>query len=1226
MLKKIEFYNEVTNGSGFNVGSPASYLHGNVGDTVKVVSSIETQLRTVSDSNNEFTVSANEISRDSGSFLDDGFFPGQTIELKELNGGGQRQIGNIDFVDDTLIQYTIQSGTFKVGVYPDSPNGELQITTIDDLSGFVFRHNVIENNESTNYESKYNGRINEWKAVGMTPATTVTATAKNGANKDGSVLVEYVSNNDGVHTINIYHTFKIPPFYLDDFASNLANGTVPSLLITQNSLKYVFECELRFDANNPNNLLTDSFDRYKGSVGWYGEELNSNEPDFSVSSITYADIWGKTLDGIKPDTASIVTINLDGDFNSTTSIVAKIATAKSSSVYESSNDTHDDTFLFDSVALVGATIKTGSNIIKRAEVSFPTSTTAVVTVRVEYSESLRNKIDFDNDNVLLFLSIADQALPISVSNKCTLLAVYDKYAFTTDITGLLTWNDTKVFAHNDTDNGKTSYRGWPKDGLRIEWEAQINNSALLTGLKYGVVAKSDTDMFTVNEYVADLGNPPVDSNNVQFFNIATTRSFNLASDDPFNEVSLETTDNSPFTVSGVGSIKIGWQDWLKNEDVPTSFADITKPNNNLNKLASNYEADGYKLYVAIRAELTKNGIPTEYVRLVELDANAYGQDSNPSPEWTVATKIYDADENETGVIDTKGFNYITADFTPIGGNTGPYANPVIVIRLEKENQPGEAIYELSSLRDTFPNNPLVGVTGLDNVETTTVTGKYTGKCRIDGRKLESGSNYIVSARLFVEYDGALFPVFTLDTVVYAGSGSFDIPITALDSEGDPLTDGKSVKIQVEYDSTVAETLTGLTGQDISTFTTDHPIPNNSIINFISGEVANGVDLSFDKLDWATQNDLLNANAVVVTLRSKAYDRGFASVEDTENVPIRTISGKGFPKDIDYISSTQVVFADYTKGVRSLNDDSYTELIGEVTNATHVGVDRTATDKRIYVGNGGTTLYEFDNSNRADLGGSGTGKVAFINAVAIKALHVNNGKTNGGYADIWVGGLNSLLLKYRNGSIWSTVDFATKISGISSTMTIVSVAMAGNNNAYVFANEASTGGRIFKLEKTGGGNYYDVTQWTATSIISAAGVGTADGVSGTARFSGDCRKMVLIGYDDVIAATSGTYPDFLISDYGNDIYRRVKRTSAWEIITEQPYCGTTSTNIYDFPSAGNDIEVGKVTGMTMIGSNLYGTGEGTPDRIIFKLVPLNNALQQGYSLFEGTTGYQEQVSF
>lgn len=1223
MLKKIEFFNEAINGQNFKTGSPTSYLHGNVGDRVRVFSVIETQLLTESDSNNTFDVSSGQITRTSGSFLDDGFFPNQTIELLELDGGGQRQIGLVTFVDDLVIDYNVQSGTFSNGTYPDSPNGTLQVTCIDNLSAFVYRHGVVENNESTNYESKYNGRINEWKGLAMTPATTVQCTAKNGSNKDGSVQVEYVSNNNGVHTLNVTHTFKIPPFYLDDYASDLINGTIPSLLLTQNSLKYVFESEMRFDSNNPNNVLTYAFDRYKGSVGWYGEELNSNEPEFEVTSVSYADIWGAALTGVKPDTITVVTIALSGDFISNTSIVSNIATTKASSVYEPSNDDFDTTFLFDSIVSVGTGTKLGANIIKKATITFPTSTTATVVLEVEYSSNQRGSIDFENDNVLIWLSIADQSLPISSTNKCSVLVVFEQYEYTRDITGLLTWGTVEVFAHNDAVNGFSSYRGWPQDGVRVEWTAQLN--APLSGLKYSVVAKSDTDMFTINEYISDLGNPPI-SSTAQYFNIDSTRGFKLATDDPFNAVTLETTSDSPFTIAGAAGIKIGWQDWIKNENIPVAFYDSTKPNNGLNNLASRFEANGYKLYIAIIAEVTTDGVSTEYAKLIELDANAYGFDANPTPEWDLDIVISDKNENATGVIDTKGLNFITATFTPSGGSTTPYEDAVVVIRLEKENQPGESVFEFSSLRDTFTGNPLLGVTGLNNVEITDESDSFVAKCRVDGRMLESGTNYVIAARLFVGYGGALFPVFSLNTPVYTTGGEYEIPITALDSEGDPLPDGKSIVIEVEYDSVVVERLTGLSGTDISTFTTDHPTPNNSIVNFISGAVENGVDLLFNKLDWATQSDLLNTDAVILTLNSTAYDRGFGSTQDTEDVPIRANAGKGFPKDIEYLSTGKMVFADYTKGVRTLNSDLYTELIGTLANTTLVAIDRTAANKRIYATDGTSTLYLFDDNNRIDLGGSGTAQLVFVHPVALAALHVNNGKTNGGYADIWVGGLNSLHLKYRNGSVWSTVDFATKISGISTTMTIVSVVVAGNNNIYVLANETSSGSRVFKLEKTGGGNYYDVTQWTASGIITNAGVGSADGISGTAMFSGNCKKMILMGYDDVVGASSGTYPDFLVADYGNNIYRRIKRTSAWEVDTDQLYCGTTGTTTYNFPSAGNDIEVGNISGMCMQGSNLYGTGEGTPDRIIFKLTPLNNALQEGESLFEGTTGYQEQVAF
>ena len=1231
MLKNVNFYNETIHGSSFTNGQPVSYLHGNVGDRCKAVIEVEVTLRNVSDSSFDFELSGGAVIRDSGSWFDEGFFPNQIIELKEIGGLGQRQIVKLTTVQDLTMYYIVQSGTFVDAAYPSGGGGNLQVTCIDGLSGVVYRSGLIENSEGTNYASKYNGLNNEFQVKNMTAGTTSAMSYKgqSGVHREGSISAYYKSNTNGVHTVEFSHIFTITPIFLTEYAREMEEGRIPDLLLNDKSLKYVFEAELRFDNNNPNNILTEKFDKYKGTVGWYGEGFNGNLPQFMVDSVDYS-VSGTSVTGIKPDKSTRVTIQLTGNFNSNTGIVGFFADATSE--YQYSSLTHTERFLFSSLYTKGQSAVTQTDILKFLRFTINSATDATVVMDIDFDSSDISQL---SDKFIIGLSLADQSQSVSNTDKTTLLVAYSDYEATTDIEGLLTWASASVVSHPDG-SAYTSYRGWPKDGIRVEWSADIDNSqdATVTGVRVGVVArKADGTQFVINEYRQDVGDPPIDGNGVQYFNIDTTRSFNLEASDPFKEVSLVTVTpvTTPFTVEGVCGIKIPWQSWITNPDADTVFVDITQPNNNLNLLTSNYEAEGYSLYVRVVCEVSKDGVPTDYAQYIELDAYPYNEDDNATPQWAVTTEIQDMNGNETAAFNTTTFNTILATFTPDGGDTSIYSDLVAVVRIEKENQPGEAIHELSSVRLNYSGNLLQPTTGNTLLVVTDNGTDVTAECVVDGRKLQPGSNYVINARLFHTYDGALTPLITLDTVVYNNDGTFDIPVTAEDYVSAPLADGRQVFVRVERNSIELETLSGVIGDDISTFTTTHIIHANSFIHFATGIVTNSGTIVYDKLNWAVHNGFINAYADEIMLYTTAIDRGFLSAEDSETVPIVTTDGKGFPYDIEHITSTQYAWADFLTGVRTFNNDTYTELIGYLTDCESVSVDRfTGSNPKIYATkDNSATLYKWDNSNRYDLGQSGI-PISLINETFnLQTVYVNNNKQSSGESNIWLMGTaaNELTLRWKNGSIWSRVDFSTLVTSISATARVQSVVEDGNGLIWCLCND--TGSLVFTLEYSSG-NYYDITNWTATPIIADNGVGMTDGGTAAAEFSGTCKKITHIGYDDNFAAISGTRPNFLISDYGNNVYRELHKASGiapWEVQTDSYYCGTTGTNTYTFGSGA--IEVGSIRGMDyIIGSEkLYGTGEGTPNRVIFISEDYGNlATQENTQLFAGTTGYLEQTAF
>lgn len=1232
MIKDIKFYNEVINGTDFLTGVSKPYLHGNIGDRVKAVIEFETQLILESSSTNIFTVSAGTVQRSVGSFIEDGIFPQQRIALTEQS---QVCIARVGVVDDGYFTYTVESGSISDGDYPDTFQN-LTISVLDSFGAIYYRFGIIENDEPVNYLSKYNSKVQEWFAQNILPATSVSMSNKLiGVEKDGSINCYYKSNNNGVHTIEVSHIFRIPPVYAEEYEQDFDDGTVPTLFLNQSSLKYVFQAELRYDVNNPNNILIEEFSRYKGAVGWYDETINGSTPNYSIDSVSFKETFTNIeLDGIKPDVNTTVTIVLDGTVSTNTAFALNIVTARKESNYINSSSDFDDTFLFDSLYVKANGGTAGANIIKTLTVTYGAQTTIVA--KIQYSAAQLASIDLKNEDFILSLSVCNQSL--SNSDKCTLLVQKSAYDYTTDIAGLFDWTSCAVFAHNDTVNGKTDYKGWAQDGLRIEYSGTINNDlgASLTAVRAGIVAYNPTtkDRFTISEVPVPIGNPTVDLvTGAQYFSVNTNRGFYLASDDPFNEVSLTTVSAGVTTViEGAIGIKVSWQDWLSLNGVPASFYDTSKPNNGLNQLVTNYYGNGYRPMIAVILELTKNGIKTDYARFIELSAYNYDEDDNVTAEWSASVEVFDLDDNSTGTnIDTTRINKIISTFTPNSGSTSDYDNLVAVVRIEKKNQPNEAVYEFSSLRDTFTGNVLKPLVGQTNLILTDNSTDVTAECYLDGRMLSSGEYYI-NARLFTEYSGTLTPImeFVLATHV---SGDWTITIVAKDSLGDPLSAGCAVTIEVEHGSTLIETLSGIIGDDISSFTTNIS-PVKSFIAYSSGTVTDGGAIVFDKLNWAGDNELINTDADNMTLTVTANDRGFTSSPDDIVLAVKTTTGLGQPLELVNMAG-DILFSDYANSkIRRLIDELYTVEIGSLTNAFGVGYDEV--NQVVYAASfEGYEVRSWDSTNRKDLGGTGIGKLSISTAHKIHTIFVDNGHVNSGYADIWTttnenSSSNKLLLHYKNGTSFTTVNFTSLIDSIDSNFVLKNIISDANGHIYVTGYLPSFGNILLKLIY-GSGNYYSALNWTIVQLLESNGNGYVNGDGQTAQMFNPDAGIEIIGYDNTIGLVSGTYPMFLLSDYSNACYRLYTHNGGvspteslnWSMSTPS-YCGTQGVTTYSFSTTP---EYGNVRGTVYIGTTLYGCGEGTPTRVLYKVTNFGNTgSDESFLLFGGNTGYLEQTAY
>lgn len=145
----------------------------------------------------------------------------------------------------------------------------------------------------------------------------------------------------------------------------------------------------------------------------------------------------------------------------------------------------------------------------------------------------------------------------------------------------------------------------------MKFGIDLSKDSFIRSIKFILLSDNNQDYFEIDNYEIDISSTIV-SNGIQEINIDTTRGYN-------NELSgligivqvrkLELNNNIQYYQVLISQL-IQHKEWEYNEDVDTVFYDNTKPNNNLNRLSSNY-SDENNYFTKLGLLLTLSGIDDE---------------------------------------------------------------------------------------------------------------------------------------------------------------------------------------------------------------------------------------------------------------------------------------------------------------------------------------------------------------------------------------------------------------------------------------------------------------------------------------------------------------------------------------------------------------------------------------------------------------------------------------
>lgn len=794
-----KFYSQYRNGETWSLlpDDFTSWLLGSVGEKIRFVVDVQVSWgNDVNGSPNDgFSVSGNTITRQSGSFIDDdGFSLGDGF----IAWGSSGDVFNpnittgeatITYIDHTTITCD------QVLNFPSNAYTFIRLQGRNHLEGCFFKYGLIENNESNNFDSKISFTEQAYAVNGLVAAgigVPLPMVAQNSSiNKswvNGSVTCQYDDTlaNGTVKKYQIVHEFIILPYFIDGWIQNVQSGQLPNLFNNNQSLKYIFEADFRKTVNNPNEKKIVEVNNVQGNVGWDGQNLNGFQNKFNVSNVSITEQpSGNSSSGIIIDklTRYNFTVNNSvGAFTGNEKVMVLVSALPDQSSYTNPARTVEENFLFDSKLVDVNSVASSSSIIKDVQATWVAGSVIDVQADIEYTtqqQLLINDSNYYGVWVIIGSEIASFTANSSnaLDDRARLKVDANLYVKNSDVPGMIRPANARFFRHYreyGVDSGKTDFKAWIEDGYlwHIPVEMVISLAEKIETAKFSLVAYNSTtgDSFELSSYNFDLTNQisvpiPFDPlNNYLYINDDSVRGYDLENTDQFNFAKFITGSfigDNVITHDVLIGFKHSFEEWIALPGADTIFFDNTKPNNGLNKKASNYSmANGYAIrtFLDLGVVDKANGGITQY-RITSPDGLVYDfdVDGNEPPNWDcqIETTSEDGTQNFGGLIKTDENTRILATFTPQA--YVPNRDYFAVLRMNDENGTEFSVRELSSMttvpsafNPASPVSELIPIVGETGSEIDDNGALVTVEALIDYTKVSSGKCYLISSRLWDE--------------------------------------------------------------------------------------------------------------------------------------------------------------------------------------------------------------------------------------------------------------------------------------------------------------------------------------------------------------------------------------------------------------------------------------------------------------------------------------------
>ncbi len=792
LITSRKVYGTYANGDdfGLNLGDFATFLRGGVMVNQQAQYDIEIEWASLADKTNngiEFNIAGNNLNRNIGSWIDEGFSIGDTIDLS--------QVPAVPIFTDRVITNITDLRIIFDGAAPGNsiePNAILNGGKTD-LFALEYSFGMISNVDPASYKSLLDNSDQTYYADnigvdggGGRDVTPVPMQVKSNSiqgwdsSRTDKTTVAFVSRTTYVQTFKIIHEYIINPY------------NDPALFLGNLSLRYTSKFDFRTNLANLNTSKIQIDDIQLGSVGDFDENYDGYNNDFSVSNLVYTDVA----------TASTVT---ELNIKSKTRVNFRVTSASGFftiadpfnifhsynpvfNVYNQSPNTFRDTWIYNNLRNEIDAGALSSSVIKDSTATFVDANTTDYQFDIELSAPQQLLLN-EGDKYFLAAEVGDGDLSAQANNTVVKIDA-NTYLKDPNITGLIISDPTVDFGFTfyanfiaPTTALFSSYKGWIEDGIVSFHRFGVNRTdpkdGKILGGRVKLVAYEDAtgETFELSEQTQELDlsgqliAPPgtVSGNpfNIQLITDDRRRGYNLPDGDEFNLLLFETKDSDAtyqYYEWRVG-VKMNWQTWIALPGADNVFIIPAETFQNKNNRASNYSLkNGWSMRYQWQFDMEgidDEGIvgETEYSFFTSaFDIRDFGDQDDDPTEWICTGETFGEDDALLSTFDftpatnaiilTDEFTRYKATFTP----TAPFVIASIdpywaVLRIAEVLQPGFDVDVLSTTKLPLSTNRIIALDGEDFATITLVANTIVVEGRIDFNRLATGVGYKLSAEL-----------------------------------------------------------------------------------------------------------------------------------------------------------------------------------------------------------------------------------------------------------------------------------------------------------------------------------------------------------------------------------------------------------------------------------------------------------------------------------------------
>jgi hypothetical protein len=530
-IKDRKYFNPLTNGVAYSLNTTdfATLLQGHAMERLKFTATVELSWR--SDILDYDILGGDTIICDTVNFLLDGMAVGDQVRYL-TSDGVKNELLTIAYVEANKIVFDTAPFASGGGFASDTPD---HIRGIEQQTGLIFKHGLIENLENFNTLSKLDQNDMSWY---FNDLTGVLSTAQNKGEIKSYVtgdvkarFVGFISDDqlftplNSVQQFEIEQEFIIMPYYRDGELNDLKNSLSPEDIYRgDKSLKQVFQFDFRTTYADINTTKSEQVEDILGSVGYFNENYNGFNNQYSIGGLTYTNNDTSQLaDSLLKGTSTNVQYSVNsslGSFVIGDAVMIYFSLLPDSSVYKDSKNDFTNDWHYRVLRLIIDDPATSSGSFTNAQASFVSANQ--IDIEFDFLPDSPSVITDESSNYILVTACSDQTVPAEQGDRTGLTVDVNEMEINPDIAGLLdnmyvTFNDHATGAIlDDPLAGFTNFEGYIENGLTANFGFRVSRvtEPLISSVELKLVAynSSTNDSFDLQRMVYDIPELQRDSN------------------------------------------------------------------------------------------------------------------------------------------------------------------------------------------------------------------------------------------------------------------------------------------------------------------------------------------------------------------------------------------------------------------------------------------------------------------------------------------------------------------------------------------------------------------------------------------------------------------------------------------------------------------------------------------------------------------------------------------